>query len=92
MGNLQTSAKDQRNQVENALSSLDLCLNYLLEIDLRTRQAMRRTNIVVGVLDPAIERIGVVQLHITNIKRFMSALWQDGQRRRWNDANPHDES
>jgi len=81
---------ETRNEVETVLFALTRSRTDLDELELRTRQAMRRAPHTRPVLEPALERLEETRQRVSLAERFMARVWKTGQARLWKE--PEDES
>jgi hypothetical protein len=80
---LKTDQRKRRDRLEVAVFSLGTALVELEEVLLRNRQAMRRTSLVVEVLDPAITRLESIRANLRQSQLAMAELWKEEEARRW---------
>lgn len=88
-GRISNKRLAERDQVERALFAVSISQEDLDEVDLRTRQAIRRAPQTKDVLEPALERIAETRQRLSLSRRILAWLWRDGQSRQW---KPSDES
>lgn len=62
-------------------------LSDVNELILRNQQAIRRTPIVRGVLEPAIERLIQLKQSILIAHAELNAAWKAGQEANWHDRD-----
>lgn len=82
-GNKPKEMAKKRNHLETAQAEMVGLVRDLDEVILRTRQAMRRTAIVVDVLGPAVERLAEIRKSLRVVHAEINEAWSDGQERNW---------
>lgn len=83
LGDLPLAAKQQRDQIENAIA-LCLAVNHdIAEVETRISQAMRRSTVVEPVLHPAAQRVAEIRACIEQLHAELGAYWRTGQSHRW---------
>jgi len=76
-------SKRQRRQdfVEQALAHMVSVMADLDEVILRNRQAIRRTDLVKDVLDPALARLAEIQRELRSAQAELKEAWKEGRGR-----------
>jgi ABC-type transporter Mla subunit MlaD len=74
-------SKRQRDHIEQALAHMAGILTDLDEVILRNRQAVRRTDLVKDVLDPALARLVGIQHELEEAQDELVQAWRAGRRR-----------
>jgi len=69
--------------VELALFALCFSLELQEEVEVRIRQAIKRTPLVADVLDPALSRLKEVRCQVRLARGVVRELWQSGQAGSW---------
>lgn len=84
-GRLTNPSRIRRDDVERVLFELAPILAELDEVELRTRQAMRRTPLVVDVLQPALSSLEHIRERVSISTMAIGKLWMEGSERKWKD-------
>ena len=72
-----------RDALEGAQLELVGMLRDLDEVILRNRQAVRRTAVVMDVLDPGIDRLVEIRVGLLRLHELIKAAWVEGQESNW---------
>lgn len=83
MSRVKGSNAAERDHIETAQAMLCGMLANLDECILRNQQAMRRTGVVVEVLEPAIVRMEMLRAELRVVQRELREAWLKGQAKRW---------
>lgn len=87
MGRVKNANVVERDHIEAAQAALCGLLVSVDECILRNQQAMRRTGVVVEVLEPAVVRMEMLRAELRVVQRELSAAWVEGQQRKWEGFN-----
>jgi len=72
-----------RNRLETAQTLLVEVSLDLDEVALRIRQAIRRSNLVIDVLQPASERLEEIHQDMRLAHSEIKKVWEEGQVKKW---------
>jgi hypothetical protein len=72
-----------RDRIEAAQAHLVGMLVNIDELILRNQQAMRRSGVVVEVLEPAVKRLERMRHELRLAQKELNAAWVEGQNRKW---------
>ena len=73
----------ERDRLEEAQVILAEVSMDLDEISLRIRQAIRRTSMVHGVLEPAYRHLELARADIAKVQVDLGEAWRERQKKRW---------
>jgi len=82
-GDIRQDFKVNRNRVENSQAELIAAQVDLEEVNLRIRLAIKRSQAVGDVLEPALVRMQAISESVQSVRHELSALWSEGQAVRW---------
>jgi len=86
-GRIGLTGEARRDRIEDALFGLVQAQDELSVVDVRIRQAIRRSAVVNDTLAPALDRIKNVDFILESSKNLLARIWRHGQENSWNESN-----